>query len=241
MRHLFVILSVFSIILLTNIFLFPENKLKVTGKRNLFFLVTKNSPEEAIRPEGLIYTEKGKVAGRYNLISRSKDSFLCKASRDLSKTENCFVELYPSEIVKTGSAEKKQENSFYKKHNSEKRYRDINGIRFEEKPGGIFLSSEPELLKINPELTFTGIKKYLEKIDQNTIKGYRCNLWSLEDFNRYRKKGHTGDIYLGLVDGRPHMIYWRSGRYSFQMISEDTLPAVCDEIYVLFALKGVDK
>lgn len=239
MRHRFGILSVFLVTFLFNMFLFPGNRLKVTDIRYSFFLLRKDSPGGSIKSTGFIYTKNGKVAGKYSLISQSEDCFLCKASRDLSGIcENCFVNSGSSGILKVSSYEKKRKDSFNKDKNSGKSPLEINGIKFEKISGNIFLSVKPELLKIIPELTFEGIKKYLEKIDMQTEEGFRCNLWSLEDFNRYKKKGHTGDVYLGLVDGRLNMIYWRSGRYDFQLISEDTLPAACNEIFVLFILKG---
>lgn len=239
MRHRFVILFMFLIILLSHIFLFSKNRLKVTDVRYPFFLLTKNSPGESIESTGLIYKKNGKVAGKYNLISRSENSFLCRVSRDLSGIdESCFVDSNFSEILKISSGKEKKRDSLNAGNTSEKGTLKINGIKFERISGRVFLSAKPELLNIIPELTFAGIRKYLEKADKHAGKGFKCNFWSLEDFNRYKKKGQKGDVYLGLVDGRLHMIYWRSGRYSFQMISEDTLPAVCNEIYVLFVLKG---
>ncbi|MEN8153437.1 MAG: hypothetical protein ABFR75_05390 [Acidobacteriota bacterium] len=239
MKQIFVILTFFIFFMLPDIFLFPEKNLKVTDVRYPFFLLKKNPPEVSIRPSGIIYKMNGSIAGEYKLVSFSEENFLCRVSRDFSGVDkSCFVKADPREFPVPGRIEKREPYPPGKDKNSLRRFIRINGIKFEERSDSIFLSVTPEHLTVFPELTFNGIRKFLERIDNNSREGYKCNLWSLEDFIEYKGKGRAGDVYLGLVEGRLNLIYWRSGRYNFQLIAEDTLAAVSNEIYVLFVLKG---
>lgn len=217
--------------------LFPENLVKISDVRPPFFVLKIPENSGQLSKGGIIYSKMGVEVGKFKILDISGNKILCECL-DHSADVNigCYIEVGkgPGTIRKLKNppiTTKSLTKSFIPTGIIK-----IRGIRFVEKKSGIFITENPVPASMVPDISFSGIDSFMEKIESKYGKKCEINYLQAGEIKKYFIQREEM-IMLGIRNGLPVIVSFSDSEFRENRVSEKILSKLKYEIYIPLKLK----
>jgi len=210
---------------------------KISDVRPPFFLLDIPENYNWKNKSGVIYSKGGIEVGKFKILDVSGNKALCECidhSADLNN--RCYIEVGHD----PGTIQKPEEQSAIKMPGGESLVRSeiikIRGIRFVKQKNEIFITENPVPVSMVPDISFSGIDNFMEKIEAGYGKKCKVNYFGSDEIKEYFIQEEEM-IMLGVKNGSPVIVLFSGAGFRVNRVSEKILSKLKYEIYIPLKLE----
>ena len=218
-RPVFILFFLFVFLLA---YIYPEKFLNLSDVRPPFFILKIPSSGSGVENSKIVYSKDGEQIATYSLLGITGSEFLCRCNNVAAEIDaGCYVKLKKPVQKKKVRKESKTVPETFK----------LRGITFRKSESGNYFTRNPVPLSIIPELSFQGIKVFMDKVGREFGGKCRVGLLSPEEIEKsIFIKGET--TLLSGRNGSPVLLFRSGSKLRENPVSEKILEKLKYEVFV---------